>query len=185
MSIQKSYHPASKVFHWLVAALLFCQIPLGLYMVDLPLSPDKLEAYALHKSVGLTIWAVMALRLGWRLIQGRPAMPEDASRLVRIVAKTAHVLMYLLLLLMPLSGWFLSSAANMAPSWFGVFQLPLIIEPDPDRTESFHEMHEIQAFILMTLIGMHVIAAVYHHLVRRDGVLRSMLPRFSRDAGAA
>ena len=185
MSTQNSYHPASKTFHWLVAGLLLCQIPLGLYMVELPLSPDKLEAYALHKSVGLTIWAVMAFRLAWRLIQGRPAMPEDTGRLVRIVAKTAHVLMYLLLLLMPLSGWFLSSAANMAPSWFGVFQLPLIIEPNPDLTEGFHEMHEMQSLILMTLIGMHVIAAVYHHLIRKDGVLRSMLPRFAGGSAAS
>ena len=178
MSNSSAYHPVSKSFHWAVALLLLCQIPLGFYMEGLALSPDKLEAYALHKSVGLTIWAAMILRVAWRLIQGRPPMPADMSRVVRILAKAAHVLMYLLLLLMPMSGWLVSSAANMAPSWFGFFQLPLIVEPDPQRAEDFAEMHEIQAFILITLIVLHIGAAVYHHLLRKDGVLRNMLPGF-------
>ena len=170
------YAAPAKFFHWAAAALVLFQIPLAFYMEDLPLSPDKLETYALHKSIGITIFTLTALRLAWRLLRPPPALPADTPRWQTIVARGTHWLMYFLLLAMPMTGWLSSSAANFPVSVFGLVTLPDLVAPDPQLHEALEEAHVAQGYLLMTLLAAHVAAALYHQFGRRDRVLRRMLP---------
>ncbi len=170
------YGAVSRSFHWLVAGLLVFQVPLAWVMIDQPLSPAKLGNYALHKSVGLTIFALMALRLAWKLLTPAPALPPELPRWQRLIARFTQGLLYFVLLLMPLTGWLNSSAANIPVSFFSLFTLPNLVAPDEALQQSFEAAHRAQSYLLFTLASLHIVAALWHHFVRKDGVLRTMLP---------
>jgi len=177
MNARATYGNVARAFHWLAAALVLFQIPLGFVMHDQPLGPDKLANYATHKSLGLLVFGLMALRLAWRLVHPAPPLPPGTPGWQRFVARATHFVMYLLLFLMPVTGLLRSQAANFPVSFFGLFTVPTIVQPDEAFSKGMHEAHEIQGTVLATLIAAHVLAALYHHFVRRDDVLRSMLPR--------
>ena len=162
--------------HWSIAGLLLLQIPLAWYMVDLPLGPDKLEKYTWHKSLGMLLFALGVIRLVRGLIGSRPALPAATPRRERILARTIQALLYLVIVIMPISGWLMSSAANVPVKLFGLVTLPPLIGPDKELVEVFEEVHEIQSFVLLTLVTLHILAALKHHFVNRDNVLHSMLP---------
>jgi cytochrome b561 len=175
-STSAPYSTPAKAFHWLAAALVLFQVPLAFYMESLPISPDKLETYALHKSIGMTIFTLTAARLAWRLISPPPAMPPGTPGWQSIVARTTHWAMYFILLAMPLTGWLSSSAANFPVSVFGLATLPDLVAPDPQLHEGLEEAHEALGYLLLALLSAHVAAALHHHFWRRDAVLRRMLP---------
>jgi len=170
------YGPVSRFFHWLVAGLLAFQVPLAYVMIEQPLSPAKLGNYALHKSVGLTIFTLMALRLAWKLLMPGPVLPPELPRWQRLTARLTQGLLYVVLLLMPLTGWLNSSAANIPVSFFSLFTLPNLVAPDEALQQSFEAAHRAQSYLLFTLASLHVAAALWHHFVRKDDVLRTMLP---------
>lgn len=170
------YGTVARAFHWAVAALLLFQIPLAWIMTDQPLGPDKLGNYALHKSIGITLFGLTALRLAWRLTHPAPPLPAGTPGWQRWLARLTQGLLYFLLFAMPLTGWFMSSAANVPVSYFGLFTLPDLVAPDEARAEAIEEIHEIQGTVLMALILVHALAALHHHIVRRDGILASMVP---------
>ena len=172
----RRYGTVSQIFHWLVAGLLVFQVPLAYVMIEQPLSPAKLGNYALHKSVGLTIFTLMALRLAWKLLAPGPALPPELPRWQHVAARLTQGLLYVVLLLMPLTGWLNSSAANIPVSFFSLFTLPNLVAPDEALQQSFEAAHRSQSYLLFTLAGLHVAAALWHHFVRRDAVLRTMLP---------
>lgn len=163
----------TQAFHWLIATAIVFQIPLAYVMIDQPLSPEKFGNYALHKSLGLAIFAATALRLAWRLIQHRPV---NTGNPFAGLAAGSHVSLYLLTLLMPLVGWLGSSAANFPVSFFGWFTLPDLVEPSKELHDALKLAHRWMAYALMTLVSIHICAALYHHWVLRDDVLRSMVP---------
>jgi cytochrome b561 len=172
-----NYTAPARWFHWIVAGLLLLQIPLAWFMTWQPVGPDKLGNYALHKSVGLLIFGVMALRLAWRITHPVPPLPPTLPRWQRFGAGFTQWVLMVLLFAMPLSGWLMSSAANFPVSFFGLYTLPNLVEPDKARVPGFIRMHELQSYILLGLITLHAAAAFYHHRVKRDDILQRMLPR--------
>ncbi len=180
MSAPHAYGSIARSFHWLIALLLLLQIPLAFYMVDQPLGPDKLGNYATHKSVGLLIFSVTALRLAWRLAHPAPTLPAGMPGWQRIAARITHVLLYALMFLMPFTGLLRSQAANFPVSFFGLFTVPALIGADQDFSKGMAAAHEVQGTILLSLISAHALAALYHHFIRHDGVLRTMLPLAGR-----
>lgn len=172
----RKFSPLAQAFHWAVAALILFQIPLAYYMIDLPLSPDKLASYALHKSLGLTIFALGACRLAWRWLRPAPPLDESIGDWQRRLARLTQAALYGLILTMPLVGWLSSSAANFPVSLFQLVTLPDLVAPDPQLHERLELTHRLMAYTLSGLLTLHIVAALHHHLVRRDNVLIAMLP---------
>jgi len=161
--------------HWVIAGLLIVQVTLGKIADDLPLGLDKLALTARHKSVGITILALAAIRLAWRLID-RPPAPPPMPRWQFVASRLTHAAFYVLLFAMPLSGWLMSSASNYPVSWFGLVQLPDFVRPDEGLEHLLEEVHETLAKVLITLAILHVAAALKHQFIDRDGLLTRMLP---------
>lgn len=171
----------SRALHWLIAALLIAMAYLGLSMTELPNGIDKLKTYALHKSLGVTVLALVLLRVLWRWRAGpSPAAPGAAWQ--RRAAQATHALLYALMLAVPLSGWAFNSAANFALRWFGWFNLPHLLAADPVLKPILRDIHEWLFWILAALVLLHVAASLKHHYIDRDDVLTRMLWR-SRKPG--
>jgi cytochrome b561 len=153
--------------HWLIALALIGSFALGLYMHELPLSPQKLKLYSWHKWAGVTIFLFVALRLGWRLTHRPPALPAAMPSWQRKAAEATHVLLYLLMFAVPLSGWLMSSAKGFQTVWFGVLPLPDLLDM-------------LLNFSMAALVVAHLGAALKHHFVDRDDVLSRMLPLFRK-----
>ena len=176
MSATHTYGSLARAFHWTIAGLLLIQIPLAFFMVDQPLGPDKLGNYATHKSIGLLIFVVTAMRLAWRLTHPAPPLSAGIPGWQRTVARVTQFFLYALLCLMPLTGLLRSQAANFQVSVFGLFKVPTFVGANPELSKGLAEAHELQGEILLVLISAHALAALYHHFIRKDDVLRSMLP---------
>ena len=143
---------------------------------DLPIGMERLVVLSRHKALGMTVLFLVALRLAWRLYSPAPAPPADLSALPKRLAQGTHALLYALLLVMPIVGWVSSSASNLTVTWFGVFEFPNLVGPDPDLAELAKPAHGSLAWLLAGVLIVHVSAALWHHAVRRDEVLRRMLP---------
>lgn len=176
MNAPHTYDSVARSFHWLVAVLLVLQIPLAFYMVGQPPGPDKLGNYATHKSIGLLIFTVSALRLAWRLTHPAPPLPACTPGWQRSGARVTQVFLYALMFLMPLTGLLRSQAANFPVSFFGLFTLPAVVGVNREFSAGMSAAHEMQGTILLVLVGAHALASLHHHFVRKDGVLRAMLP---------
>lgn len=171
------YTTTAILLHWLMALMIFVVFPLGLYMHDLKLSPAKLQLYSYHKWAGITLLLLAILRVLWRLTHRPPAllMPrwqQTASSLV-------HTLLYLLFLLIPVSGWLMSSAKGVQTVWFGVLPLPDLVSKDKELGYMFGFLHASLNYVLLVLVTLHIAAALKHHWIDRDRLLSRMLPRSS------
>ena len=162
--------------HWLVAIAIFGSFALGTYMADLPLSPQKLKFYSWHKWAGVTIFLLVAIRLGWRLSHRPPALPAGMPTWQRQVAAATHVLLYVLMIVIPLTGWLMSSAKGFQTVWFGVLPLPDLLAKNEDLGKLLAEVHELLNWSMAALVVAHVGAALKHHFMDRDDVLTRMLP---------
>jgi len=170
------YTSVAIALHWLIALGVFCALPLGLYMSDLPLSPTKLQLYAYHKWLGISILMLVIVRLLWRFTHRPPALPDSMSaKEQRIAHGIAHG-MYLFMLLVPISGWLMSSALGKPVVLFGVLPLPDLIGPNEETGKFFKEFHEVCNYIFSTLISLHILASLKHHFKDHDGILARMLP---------
>ena len=161
--------------HWGMAVLVVGGWFVGHWMTDLPFSPLKLKVYSWHKWNGVLVFALLFVRLAVRWVQPPPPgepMPLWQTRL----AQAAHVLLYLLLALVPLSGWLYSSAAGFTTVWFGVWPLPDLVPKDAALKVLFRSFHGGLTYALGVLVALHVLAAFKHHVVDRDRVLVRMLP---------
>ncbi len=176
LSDRQRFSPLAQLFHWTTAALIVFQIPLAYYMIGLPLSPDKLASYALHKSIGLTVFSLTALRLAWRWIKPPPPRIEGASPLQHGLSQAVHFALYALLFSLPLTGWLSSSAANFPVSLFSLVTLPDLVAPNRELHDALELTHRILAYSLMTLIVGHTAAACWHQWIKRDRLLQRMLP---------
>ena len=167
----------SKLLHWTVAFLVIAMLGVGLWMIELPISPDKVRVYALHKSIGITVLTLMLIRIVWRASEkSRPQMPFGMPTWERAAAWLSHLLLYLALIVMPLSGWLFNSAANFPLQWFGWLSLPPLSGPDPELKTLARAVHHWTAYALIALVSLHVLAALKHHWLNRDDILRRMLP---------
>ena len=162
--------------HWLAAAAIIGNLALGLYMVDLPLSPTKLKLYSWHKWAGVTIFLLSAARLLWRLSHPAPALPATMPAWQRRAANASHHVLYLLFFLAPLSGWLFSSAAGFQTVYFGVLPLPDLLAKNAEVAEALKLVHRLANYGLAVLVVLHAGAALKHHVADGDGVLARMIP---------
>lgn len=177
MSSSKPYHPIARSLHWLMALLLASLVSLGVYMTDLPLSPEKFQYYAWHKWAGVTAFALVCARLLWRLAHPAPALPPTLSTSARWAAHAGHLALYGLMIAIPLTGWLMSSAKGVQTVWFGVLPIPDLLARDKTLGHALAEVHEALNWTMVALVAGHVVAALFHQFVLRDGTLERMVPR--------
>jgi cytochrome b561 len=163
----------SKLLHWMTAALILIQIPLGYYAEELKLSPLKLDLFVWHKSIGMLILLLAIERLLWRITGTIPKMP-NTDPIQRRLAQLAHFLLYGLMFALPLSGWIITSAANIPTKLFWLIELPAITGPDPALKSLAAEVHEICVAMLIIILVVHIGAALRHHFMLRDSTLKRM-----------
>ncbi len=170
------YNRIAVLLHWLIAALIVAAFGLGVVMVDIPgLTPTKLKYFSWHKWLGVTVLALVAVRLLWRLWHGAPApvrMPAWQQRSATVV----HVLLYLLMFAVPISGYFYSLAAGVPVVYLGVLPLPELIGPDPVLKPVLKNLHLFLVYTMLAFVIIHVLAVLKHQLLDRDGLLQRMLP---------
>lgn len=166
--------------HWILGAALVSVFCFGLYMADLPFSPQKLKLINWHKWAGVSILLLSVARLAWRLTHRPPALPQDVTRTMPAWQHLAHSLthtgLYFLFFAVPLIGWAYSSAAGFPVVLFGQIPLPDFVSPDKAMAALIKPWHEISAWAMAALVALHVSGALKHHLVDRDSLLRRMLP---------
>ncbi|MCX7148573.1 MAG: cytochrome b [Rhodocyclales bacterium] len=170
------YTGLAVALHWLIAIAIFGSFALGIYMADLPLSPQKLKLYSWHKWAGVTIFLFVVIRLGWRLSHRPPELPAGMPVWQSKAAVATHTLLYVLMIVVPLSGWLMSSAKGFQTVWFGVLPLPDLLAKDESMGNLLKEVHELLNWSMAALVVAHVGAAIKHHLMDRDDVLTRMLP---------
>jgi len=168
----------AKTFHWVIVGLIITQFVLATRAENLPLGMAKLVTLARHKSFGITILVLAVLRLLWRLYNRHhsPPLPPDLKPWERGLAHLSHHGLYFLLFAMPLTGWAMSSAKNYPVSWFNQVTLPNFVAPDESLFNVLVATHSVLAWSLVALAGLHVVGAMQHHFIRKDAVLRRMLP---------
>jgi len=170
------YHAIAIALHWLVAIAVVATFPLGVYVADLPLSARKSELVAVHKWIGVTVFALMGVRLAWRLGHRPPPLPAALPPWQRRAAAIAHGGLYALLLAIPLSGWLYSSAAGVPTVYLDRWRLPDLVGANDALAAALKRAHQSLNFALLALVVAHVAAAVKHHFVDRNGLLVRMLP---------
>ncbi len=182
------YTAVAIVLHWAIGLAILFMLGLGLVMTQLSLKPATLFAmYQLHKSVGITILLLVAVRIAWRLANPPPPLPASVPKLERRAAHGAHLLLYAFMLAMPLTGWAMVSASryNIPTVLFGVVPWPhlpvLSTLHDKAAVEAaLKTVHALIAFTLIGFIALHVGAALRHQLSKHDDVLWRMLPLWRR-----
>ncbi|CEK10601.1 cytochrome b [Legionella hackeliae] len=171
------YTKGFKFIHWFIALLVILMLGAGFFLDDLP-EEYMGTAYMMHKSIGLTILFLMIFRLIWVSYKGRIPLPESVPAWERVFSRVVQYSLYLFLILMPLSGWIMSVAAQRTPSYFGLLSLPLPwVKPDKQLAHFMEDVHGIIAWVLIGLIVLHIAGALKHHFYDKDSVLQSMLPR--------
>ena len=182
MNEQTHYTGTAKSLHWLMALMIFGLLALGLYMADLPLSPEKLKLYSWHKWAGVTLFVLLLPRLAWRISHRPPALPEHMSKMVRLTSHLAHIALYVLMVALPLSGCLMSSAKGYQTVWFGILPIPDLIPKDKVMGDYLKEVHESLSWVLMMILAAHIVAAIKHHFVDKDDVLMRMLPKRTKES---
>jgi cytochrome b561 len=177
MTAPQRYTRTAVLLHWLLGLAILTSFCVGLYMSDLPMSPTRLKLYNWHKWAGVTILALSALRLLWRLTHRPPADPPMPPW-QRQAAHWTHRLLYLLFFAVPLAGWAYTSSAGFPVVLFGVLPLPDFVPVDKPLSEVFKLVHKVLAYSLGALVLVHIAAALKHQFVDRDGLLERM--RFGR-----
>jgi cytochrome b561 len=171
------YSRTAILFHWLIAVLIIGAFTLGLVMTDIPgITPTKLKYYSWHKWAGVTILALATVRLLWRLANRAPAYPASMPRWEQSAAHHLHSLLYLLMFAVPLSGYFYTLSAGVPVVYFGLFQLPVLIAPNPELKPLLKALHYWLNMGLAACVAIHIAAALKHVFIDRDGVMKRMLP---------
>jgi len=174
ISSQQRYHAVSRVLHWLIASMILGMFVLGFYMVDLPLTPTKLKLYSWHKWSGVTIFLLVMLRLIWRLRHPAPALPTHMSRIMQKTAIVGHYGLYILMILIPVSGWLMSSAKGVQTVWFGMLPLPDLVPEHKALGDFLLATHVNLNLLMIAAISGHILMALKHHFIDKDNTLRRM-----------
>jgi cytochrome b561 len=171
------YPGMSKLLHWAVAACVLTTIPVSIAMKNMGEGPIPDTLYNLHKSLGVLILLLMILRLINRLMIGAPAPDPSIARWQRAVSSAVHGLLYVLLFAMAVVGYLANSAYGATTPFFGLFSLPMIVGKDEPLATTLFAFHMYTGWFVAFLVVMHIGAALQHHFIHRDNVLRRMLPR--------
>ncbi len=177
------YGIVAKSFHWILFLLIAGLIGFGLYMTSQTFTPEIFTLYKWHKTIGVLVLALVVARVVWRFVSPPPPLPANTPPLERWAAHLTHLLIYVAIIVIPVSGWLMSSAAPFPNLILGNIQLPALIGQDEAASKFFSAVHYWAGRALMALLVLHVGAALLHHFIRRDQILVRMLPgSFSRKA---
>lgn len=171
-----SYTRTAIALHWLVAIAIVAAFSVGFYMHDLPLTPEKLKIYSWHKWAGVTIFLLVLFRLVWRFTYRPPGPPVGMPAWQHTAAELVHRLLYILMIVIPISGWLMSSAKGFQTVYFGVLPLPDLLAKNKELGNVLAVVHRVLNFTLAGLVLGHAGAAIKHHLIDHDDVLARMLP---------
>ncbi|MDA8229853.1 MAG: cytochrome b [Magnetospirillum sp.] len=172
----QSYHPIAKILHWGMAALIIGLLVLGHFMEEIPKGTDlRLEAFTIHKAIGVVALLLALARIGWRLTAGAPAAPASLTPAEQRVGHLMHLALYVLMIAMPLAGILMSQAGGHPVALLGV-DIPNLIGKDPGLHEMFEDTHGALGWVLAVLVFVHAAAALRHHYQLRDDVMKRMLP---------
>jgi cytochrome b561 len=175
----RRYTHTAIVLHWVLGIALVALLGVGLYMTGLPFSPQRLKLYNWHKWAGVSLLALSALRLLWRITHRPPALPAALGaampRWQKLAHHATHHLLYVLFFAVPLVGWAYSSAAGFPIVFMGLWQLPDFVPVNAQLADAIKPWHQITAYAMAALVVLHVAAALKHQVVDRDGLLARML----------
>jgi cytochrome b561 len=172
---RQRFTPLQRLLHWLMAVCILTMLFIGVGMVSTTM-PKYLTLVSIHKPLGISILVLALIRLAVRLRYGAPALPADLPEPMKLAAQVSHYALYVLMIGMPLLGWGMLSAAAYPVVLFGGLHLPAIL-PQSDRLHTLlWDAHFYLAFAFFALVLMHVAAALFHALIRRDGVFDAMAP---------
>jgi cytochrome b561 len=172
----KAWGIVAKSFHWIVALLILTQFALGNIAENMKLSPAKIDAFVWHKSIGVTILLLALLRLAWRAANPPPITPHDTPAWETKLAAAGHWLLYGLMIAVPISGWIVSDASRVPFEGFFIVPMPDLIETTRELQEEAEDVHELLTKALIAVVLVHIAAALRHHFMLRNDVLRRMLP---------
>lgn len=172
----QKYTRTAMAFHWLIAVAVLFMIGLGFWMGDIPRgTPERTFWFNLHKSIGLTIAILALIRLWWRVKHPPPPLPASVPGWQVQASRISHALLYLCLIMMPLSGFTASQFTKYGVTYFGLFKIPPLGWENKDLYDLFQGIHGVTATVLCVVVVVHILAAL-KHLIARDGVFRRMLP---------
>ena len=168
------YTRTAIALHGAMALLMVAGFSLGLYMVGLPLSPLKLQLYSYHKWIGVSVAALLLPRIVWRGLHAPPPLPAGMPIWELSAAHASHLLLYVLMACVPVSGWLMSSAKGVTTVYLGLWPLPDVLARNEALGLFLEALHRILNYALLGLASLHVAAALKHHFIDRDGVLGRM-----------
>ncbi len=163
----------SVAFHWLIALAIFAQFLLGWIAEDMRMSPDKFELFVWHKSIGVTVLLLVALRLAWRLHSAPPQSIASGREL--LLARVGHASLYVLMFAVPLSGWWISDTSRIPFRIFWHVPTPDLMAANREASELAEQVHGALTTLLLILVVVHILAALRHHFLLKDATLRRML----------
>jgi len=172
-----AYDGVAKTLHWLILALLAVQFTLAWAMPDIENGQMPESLVRLHLSFGLTILAIMLVRLGWRATHPAPPPPDDIPRWQQLASRLVHWALYALLVATPLAGWSWASAKGWPIVVFGVVNLPRLVPEGSPLRPVMGTAHMYLSWAILVFAGLHALAALRHHFLLDDDVVRRMLPR--------
>jgi cytochrome b561 len=175
-SSSAKFTPVAIGLHWIMAAGLVLAFGVGQYMSGLELSPWKLKIYTWHKWLGVTLFLLVGIRVTWRLTHRPPALPSTMNQRLQKITEAAHRALYVLMVLIPLTGWLHSSAAGVSVVYFNLFPLPNLVPKDKALSHLFETFHQTLNWALLALVLGHVAAALKHQLIDRDHLMARMRP---------
>jgi cytochrome b561 len=184
MQARMVYGRGARGFHWLTVALLLIIMPMGIVMGDLPRGPLQDALFITHESLGITVLALTVLRFFWRLGHRPPPPSPDLSRLEVGASGSVHALLYLVLVVTPITGYLFISFLGINFSYVGLVDLRPPVAADKPTGEFIGAVHASMQWAIYALVAMHVGAALHHYIFRRNDVLQRMLPGLRQRSGA-
>lgn len=178
MNTRESYGSVAKFFHWLIAIVILVQIIYGFFLESVPKDYQPF-AYNTHKLIGLTLLLMMVLRLCWALVNVKPELPIGTLPWQRFAERFVHTMLYFVVIVMPISG-LIGSNASGKPPHIGDFKFTLPVPEDKALVDTAFAVHNTLALVLIGLLVVHVGATLYHHYIKKDNILRRMLPSCCR-----
>ncbi|MGG9998831.1 cytochrome b [Pseudovibrio ascidiaceicola] len=168
------YSVMAKTYHWIVAILVLIMVPMGLVMTDLGPGALQNTLYFYHKSIGILLFLLVVLRLLQHWITPAPPPPASLAPVLRIVSRSVHGLLYLVLIANPILGWIGLSLYGAPMPFFGLFDLPSIVPQNRPASESVLDFHATVGVVFAWLITLHILGALYHWLIAKDGIIERM-----------
>jgi len=169
-----TYGGVAKIFHWLLFLMLTFSIVAGNILAAMPKGAEKLQAAGMHKSFGAVLLMLILLRLVWRLLNETPRLPNETTAGEAFAAKAMHWGLYVLMFAQPLAGMMMSQAAGIPVSFFGLFEFPVFLDKDPELAKIYLAIHGTVWILLVIAVFGHVGAALHHHFIKKNKVLKQM-----------